>query len=328
MTDPARETLTARPGPGPRTIRTEDGRVLDVPAGWELLPPGDAGLTRKVKAAGPTWTVREKRGRKEFSRGVWAPADTIERCTAAVAAKRDTPAYRQRLAADRQRRERKHQEYAAEFEGQVRDFLAFAPQHRDLEREVAGAIARHATPVGSGTVARTERIPIERRAEAAVIAWLRHQTTGYDRMQIQRVKGRRREVRRELAQRSRKLLAAYRTAGSAPDPCLLTAALAKTESAALTEARAKTESAALTEARAQRAPPAEGRAVERAPRTAEERPPTAPPTPPAPEPPLPPGPSTTAAARRPRPRRGAETREQRDARLAEMQRKLRERMNK
>ena len=28
------------------------------------MPPGDAGLTRRVKAAGPSWTVIEKRGRK------------------------------------------------------------------------------------------------------------------------------------------------------------------------------------------------------------------------------------------------------------------------
>ena len=32
-------------------------------------------------------------------------------------------------------------------------------------------------------------IPIEQRAEAAVIAWLRHQTTAYDHMTIERVKG-------------------------------------------------------------------------------------------------------------------------------------------
>src|SRR5690606_41738581 len=62
----------------------------------------------------------------------------------------------------------------------------------------------------SGTVARTERIPVERRAEAALIAWLRHQTTGYDDMRIERVKGRRREVRRELAEMSRALLALHR----------------------------------------------------------------------------------------------------------------------
>lgn len=51
--------------------------------------------------------------------------------------------------------------------------------------------------------ARTNRIPIERRAEAAVIAWLRHQTTAYDSMKVQRVKKKRREVRRMLAEQSR-----------------------------------------------------------------------------------------------------------------------------
>jgi hypothetical protein len=45
-------------------------------------------------------------------------------------------------------------------------------------------VTTHAAPVGSGTVARTERIPIERRAEAAVIAWMRHQTTAYDNLAL------------------------------------------------------------------------------------------------------------------------------------------------
>ena len=73
-------------------------------------------------------------------------------------------------------------------------------------RPAGSAVADHATPVGSGTVARTKRIPVERRAEAAVIAWMRHQTTAYDSMPIPRVKGKRREVRRLLAQRSKELL--------------------------------------------------------------------------------------------------------------------------
>lgn len=206
-------------------MRGPDGAILEVPAGWALLPPGDAAITRKVKAAGATWTVKEKRGRREFSQGIWAPGEVIERCRAEVAATRDTPAYRRKLAADRQRRARKHEEYAAEFEAEVRDFLDFHPRHDDLGRAVAGAIARHATPVGSGTVARTKRIPVERRAEAATIAWLRHHTTGYDRMQIRRVKGKRREVRRELAAQSRRLLQRYRRGEPAPDPCPLQAAL-------------------------------------------------------------------------------------------------------
>ena len=60
-------------------------------------------------------------------------------------------------------------------------------------------------------MARTGRIPLEARAEAAVIAWMRHRTTAYDRMAIPRVRGKRREVRRLLAQQSKVLLDAYRT---------------------------------------------------------------------------------------------------------------------
>ena len=81
---------------------------------------------------------------------------------------------------------------------------------------MAKVIAEHAVPVGSGTVARTKRIPVERRAEAAVIAWMRHETTAYDGMVIPREKGARREVRRMLAKRSRSLLEVYRR-GEEPD---------------------------------------------------------------------------------------------------------------
>jgi hypothetical protein len=92
----------------------------------------------------------------------------------------------------------------------VHAFLRFSPRWQALGRAIAHLVADHATPVGSGTVARTQRIPIEERAEAAVIAWMRHQTTRYDDMQIERVTGRRREVRRELAQLSRAVLDMHR----------------------------------------------------------------------------------------------------------------------
>jgi hypothetical protein len=39
------------------------GEVLHAPAGWILLPPGDPGLTRRVKAEGPCWVMSEKKGR-------------------------------------------------------------------------------------------------------------------------------------------------------------------------------------------------------------------------------------------------------------------------
>jgi hypothetical protein len=77
------------------------------------------------------------------------------------------------------------------------------------------------TPVGSGTVARTRRIPVEQRAEAAVIAWLRHRTTDYDSMTIARIRGKRQEIRRMLAQKSKELLARYRRGEAATGGCPL-----------------------------------------------------------------------------------------------------------
>jgi len=104
--------------------------------------------------------------------------------------------------------------------------LAFHDKYADLADKMAQLITEHATPVGSGTVARTERIPIDQRAAAAVNAWMRHQTTEYDNMRIQRVKGKRREVRSELAKESRSLLNAYRRGDDIEiDDCPLYAAL-------------------------------------------------------------------------------------------------------
>jgi hypothetical protein len=66
-------TATFTPGPTPDTVRAADGDVLTVPAGWALLPPGDAALTRRVKEAGDHWAVAEEKGRKVFSKGVLLP---------------------------------------------------------------------------------------------------------------------------------------------------------------------------------------------------------------------------------------------------------------
>jgi hypothetical protein len=218
------------PGPTDRTVRTADGQILNAPADWELLPPGDAGLTRRVKAAGPTWTVQEKKGRKTFSRGVWAPANRIATIRAELAAERSTDAYAKRRAADSARRERKQTEYVEDFRGAVLAFLDFAPSYAGLAEQLADAVTQHATPVGSGTVARTQRIPIQQRAESAVIAWLRHATTAYDNMKIPRIKGKRREVRRMLAEQSRRLLEKYRAGQAADHTCPLQRALSNTGS--------------------------------------------------------------------------------------------------
>jgi len=213
------------PGPTPKTVRTADGKVLTTPESWILLAPGDAALTRRVKAAGDHWVVQERKGRKIFSRGLWAPAATIEQIRTELAAERSTETFARRKTAATTRRDKAQAEYVDDFTTAIIAFLSFHPTHAELAQRLAQAVADHATPVGSGTVARTKRIPIEQRAEAAVIAWMRHQTTGYDSLTIPRVKGKRREIRRLLAQRSHELLAEYRRGPSSNKNCPLKKAL-------------------------------------------------------------------------------------------------------
>src|SRR5882762_3574628 len=121
------EVSTFTPGPTSNSVRAADGTVLTAPDGWVLLPPGDAALTRRVKAAGQHWVVQEKKGRKVFSRGVWAAAATIERIRADLDAERSTESFAKRKEADARRREKAQLEYVEDFFGAVVTFLAFHP---------------------------------------------------------------------------------------------------------------------------------------------------------------------------------------------------------
>lgn len=218
--------LVFAPSADPRVFVAPDGTRHAAPAGWACLAPGDAGLTRRVKSLGPSWAIIEKRGRKAFSKGLWAPRENIEAAKLALAAERSTPAYAKKRAAAGARREHEQAAYVVSFEVCVLGFLRFAPRFEALARAIARKVTEHATPVGSGTVARTERISVDRRAESAVIAWMRHQTTAYDRMAIPRVAGKRRAVRRELATISRAILDLHRRDVShAPAACPLCSAV-------------------------------------------------------------------------------------------------------
>ena len=217
----ANKNRIVRPSRVEGTVLAEDGSILHIPRGWELLEPGDGPLTKLVKSKGVSWLVQVKKGRRLISKGIWTSGEHIAEGRRETIEKRSTAGYAKKRKSDLARKERLHNQYVADFCREVGTFLSFAPRYRELETKLALAVTIHATPVGSGTVARTNRISVEERAARAVVAWLRHQTTAYERMSIARVKGRRREVRRELAALSIKLLERYRKGEDVSDSCPL-----------------------------------------------------------------------------------------------------------
>jgi len=199
----------------------DHGKEVHPPKGWIFLPAGDAGLTRKVTAKKQYWKAVFRKGRRVMSKGVWAPVDIISNARAEIQVVRSTDQYKKRLDAGRRYREKKEEQYCVDFYLEIRRFLSFHERFRDMEEALAKAVTEHAVPVGSGTVARTEMIPIEERASRAVIAWMRHRTTAYDNMNIPGIKGMRRETRRLFAKRSSELLGRYRRGESPSGNCPL-----------------------------------------------------------------------------------------------------------
>ncbi len=214
--------------PGARGELTgPNGETLKPPTDWTFLPAGDAGITRKVTSKGLYWRVEIKKGRRTISLGIWAPETTILLAQQEVQQIRLTDEYKKKQTYAADRREKKQTEYEADFCLAIERFLDFHPNYKALEKRLATAVTIHAIPVGSGTVARTQLIPIEERAAHAVIAWMRHQTTAYENLKIARVKGERRAVRRSLAQQSVELLANYREGRPVSESCPLQKALSK-----------------------------------------------------------------------------------------------------
>ena len=209
---------------------SRDGHFVDMPDGWEFIPSGDPALTRRLKAAAPDyWVVKRRVGRKEFGVGLCVPRGLAASIAEQLRTERETPEYQRKLEAGRRRREKEQEEYEEDFEKAVLEFLGFHERYAELAARLAKVVTEFTTPVGSGTVARTKRIPIEQRARAAVIAWMRHNTTDYDHRHIPRVAGKRREVRRDIAQESLALLKDYRRGNDVSADCPLQRALAAKE---------------------------------------------------------------------------------------------------
>ena len=194
-----------------RCLKDKAGKVFTVPATWESLPAGDASVTRKLKSLGPTWTVQEKKGRKTLSHGVWAAKEQIVEAKALVEAQRADPMHQRKLAQAKVRREEKEAVFGEDFQQEIIEFLNFDEKYQDLVEQLAVLVKEHAVPVGSGTVARSSSVTLDDKASLAVMAWMRHQTSGYDSTSVPRVKGARRELRRQIARQSERILAKYRS---------------------------------------------------------------------------------------------------------------------
>lgn len=212
--------------PGPKgKITNEYGELESPPKGWSFLPAGDAGITRKVTSKKKFWRVQVKKGRRTISKGIWAPSETIAWAKQEVEKTRSTEQYAKKQEQAKKYRQKKQDAYEVEFCNAVKSYLRFHSKHEKWQNLMAYAITKHAVPVGSGTVARTSMIPIEQRAAKAVIAWMRHQTTAYDNLQISKVNGKRREIRKMLAEQSSQLLGKYRRGEEIAHSCPLKSSL-------------------------------------------------------------------------------------------------------
>lgn len=212
------------PGKG-RQVLGEYGENIKVPDNWDFLPAGDAGLTRKVSSKGIFWRVQIKKGRRLISQGIWAPKNTIDQAKEECNIQRNSEEYKKKQEYNKKRRQIKQDTYQEEFHLALISYLRFDKKFESLEQKMATLVCQHAIPIGSGTVARTQMIPINERASRAVIAWMRHKTTAYDNIKIANIKGERRAVRRAFAEESVRIINTYRKGNIDLEKCPLLKAL-------------------------------------------------------------------------------------------------------
>lgn len=157
------------------------GRI-PVLGGWELLESGDALLTRRVKGRGKYWEYFHELKTKAYNKklGIFAPANIIEEEHRKISYERRTKEYEQRLQRSRKSRENKEAKYSKEFAEACFQFLDFVPEYEDLAWQIARGAASVASDVGSGRVGRTAKLSLEKKAQLAVRAFIRHNFTNYD----------------------------------------------------------------------------------------------------------------------------------------------------
>lgn len=159
-------------GEGRDALWTPDG-LVSVPKNYDLLPSGNAALTRAVKKATGRkrlFVVMEKRHKKYPSQpvGVWAPASVIAAERERLAPSH-SDAHKAILAVRRARQQ----------EREVVAFLdSILKRFPGCPADEAREIAAHACEVGSGRVGRSSTA--DDPVRAAVVAHIRHVHTDYD----------------------------------------------------------------------------------------------------------------------------------------------------
>ncbi len=145
---------------------------IEIPEDWELLPTGDAFVSRTVKAAGLYWLAWSPRTRQRPHRrliGLWRRDRRSKRPHGSGGHGAKERRQRKQGEAYRQRQE---QSYQAELRAAILVFLDFRKAYQDLAEKIADEASALAAVVGSGRVGRTKEIDIEERAALAAKAYI------------------------------------------------------------------------------------------------------------------------------------------------------------
>ncbi|MDC1106865.1 DUF2293 domain-containing protein [Prolixibacteraceae bacterium] len=207
-------------------VKSTDGKLIDrngkeviIPRKWSFFPAGDAGVTRAITKQKNYIRVKELRGRRAISKGIWAPEELIQEAKQRMTKVRSSDIYRKQKLQREMRRDQIQEAFIESLEHAIRDRLSFHNCYKELEESLAKAIVDHSSPIGSGTVSRSSRLSIETKAEKAINGWVRHHLTPYEQLKIARTKGARRLARKMMIDKGNEVLVVYRKGQECPNPC-------------------------------------------------------------------------------------------------------------
>lgn len=169
----------------PRYYWTKEYGVVELPKDWQFLPSGDNFLTRSVRKLGPYWIEMKKV--KSYGHsiaiGTWAPKQSILKAQQLAEETKEARAEKRKKG--RVYRERKEEKYKQTLKEAIVRYLNFAPEYKNLAEKIAAGASSTAAEKGSGRVGRTSLLSLEKKAELAANAYIRHRHTTYEEQLVQ-----------------------------------------------------------------------------------------------------------------------------------------------